>query len=585
MLMIVWKFLFVAIQPAYTWADAAYMGRIVGHGLGMDLSMTAYLMAPVVLWMLAQAWVHSGRIMDRILDAYLWFAAAIIAVTMVVDSVLYPYWQIRLDATPAFYFTTSPGAALASMAWYWEVLGLIVAVALTWGIHKMLHSVQRKITVPVNTSLKSRIIQTASFLVIGGAMIIPIRGGVTVSTMSPGQAYFTSDMRLNHAAVNPMFNFLYSISRVDNLSDAFHYMDDADAQEIMATFSKPVAPADSSALSLSIKDPDIYLIILESFSAELMPSLGGETIATRLDSIAGAGALFTNFYAESFRTDRALATILSGYPALPTTSALRYPNKFPDMPSLARELRNDSYGTYYYYGGDADFTNMKAYLVSTGFDNIVSDKDFPVSERLSKWGAHDEALFRRVASDTRRSPFLAVVQTSSSHEPFEVPYRSGLIDERANAFAYADSCLGAFVDSLRASEAWSRSLVVIVPDHWGCYPKGLKDHERRHHIPLVLTGGALRGVPARLPVLGSQSAIAPTILAMMGRNTDAFFHPVSLLDSSATHRAWLTEPEWFTLKTEQGCTDGLVSDKSVTGAQSTLTKAFIQTIYTDLDKR
>ena len=583
--MILWKFLFVAVQPAFAWADMRHMGQIVCHGFGTDLSMTAYLMAPVVLWMLAEAWVRSERVMARILNGYLWFVAGAVAVTMVVDSVLYPYWQIRLDATPVFYFTTSPGAALASMAWYLEVAALLLTAALCWALHWLLHTVQRKIAVRVNASVKARVTQTVSFLLIGGAMIIPIRGGVTVSTMSPGQAYFSSDMRLNHAAINPMFNFLYSISRVDNLAEAFHYMDDAKAQALMAPLAKPIAPADSATLSLSVKRPDIYLVILESFSSELMPSLGGEPIATRLDSIAATGALFTNFYAESFRTDRALAVILSGYPALPTTSALRYPNKFANMPSLARVLRNAGYGTYYYYGGDANFTNMKAYLVATGFDNIVSDTDFPVSERLSKWGAHDDVLFRRVAEDSRRSPFLAVVQTSSSHEPFEVPYQSAHKDERANAFAYADSCLGAFVDSLRASGTWERSIVVIVPDHWGCYPKGLKDHERRHRIPLVLTGGALRGVPARLDVLGSQSAITPTLLSMMGLDTSSFFRPVSLLDTAATHRAWLAEPEWFTLKTERGQTDGTVADKTVTGAQPDLTKAYIQTIYTDLNKR
>lgn len=57
------------------------------------------------------------------------------------------------------------------------------------------------------------------------------------------------------------------------------------------------------------------------------------------------------------------------------------------------------------------------YLISTGFENIVSDKDFPLSERLSKWGAHDHVLFDRVLRDLKETPtpepYFKVIQTSS----------------------------------------------------------------------------------------------------------------------------------------------------------------------------
>ena len=93
------------------------------------------------------------------------------------------------------------------------------------------------------------------------------------------------------------------------------------------------------------------------------------------------------FYANSFRTDRGLVAILSGYPAQPTTSIMKYPRKTQNLPAIAGSLRDTGYRTKYYYGGDADFTNMRSYLMSSGFENIISDQDFPVSERLSKWGS------------------------------------------------------------------------------------------------------------------------------------------------------------------------------------------------------
>ena len=82
--------------------------------------------------------------------------------------------------------------------------------------------------------------------------------------------------------------------------------------------------------------PDILLVIMESFASDLMPSMGTQKdVAVQLDSIARQSILFTRFYANSFRTDRGLVSILSGYPAQPTTSIMRYPAKTAHLPSIA----------------------------------------------------------------------------------------------------------------------------------------------------------------------------------------------------------------------------------------------------------
>ena len=592
LLMAVHKLLFMLGEPAYSWHDMAWAGSVLWHGLSMDLSVTAYIMAPVALWSIASVWT-SGRVMLRILNGYMWFVAIVIAAVAMVDAILYPYWGFRLDATPVFYFTTSPGAALASLPWWAEVAALLVTAALAWAVHLLLAYVARR-TYPEPQPVRRRALATAIWIAIAAAMIIPIRGGVTVSTMAPGRAYFSSDMKLNHAAVNPIFSFIYSLTHVDNPGRQFRYFDDKEAQNIVASLlddgngaTDDAAPCDS--IKLRVERPDVYLVILESFSAHLMPSMGGEPIAMRLDSIASEGVLFTDFYAESFRTDRALATILSGYPAMPTTSVLRYTGKFQHMPSLARTMGAAGYNTCYFYGGDIDFTNLRGYLVATGFSHLTGDTDFPVSRRLSKWGAHDEDVYARVLADDTPGPALRVVQTSSSHEPFEVPYTSAHSDARANAFAYADSCLGDFVDRLKSSGRWEQSLVVIVPDHWGAYPAALTGARERHHVPLVLTGGALAGTPARITAPGSQSAIAPTVLALLGLDTSDFLYPRNLLDTTTPPRAWLCEPEWAGLIGSDG-TLGVVRTADGTTSEGTderamQTKAFLQTVYTDLDKR
>ena len=599
-LMVAGKVLFMLIEPDYTATDLSQLGNVLWAGLSMDISMAVYLVAPVVLWSIASVWT-TAKVLWCILDIWLWVVAAFWSAVTVTDAVLYPFWHFRLDATPLFYFTTSPAAALASVAWYWEVLALLVAVALAWGVHKLLRLVVsgvmprltggRDMSRPY--SVKRKIWDTVIWLIIGGLMVIPIRGGVTVSTMSPGRAYWTENMRLNHAAVNPMFSFVYSLSHVDRLGDQFKFFEPGQASAILSHEQGNFQADSTFKLALRTARPDVWIVILESFSTHLMPSLGGEAIAVNLDSIAAEGVLFTNFYAESFRTDRALPTILSGLPAMPTTSALRYPNKFASMPSIAKTLKANGYATAYFYGGDINFTNLRAYLVATGFSEIVRDTDFPVSRRLSKWGAHDEDVFARALAHqpseasshvnvgTRHvasgSPVLRVIQTSSSHEPFEVPYRSAHADARANAFAYADSCLGDFVRQLKASGRWENSLLVIVPDHWGSYPPALTDRRARHHIPLVIAGGALSGGGTRIATPASQSAIAPMLLAMMG------------LENKAIPPAWLTEPEWMGTVDADGTFTAVMADKQARPLEGSdprridFIKAYTQTIYQHLD--
>lgn len=424
-------------------------------------------------------------------------------------------------------------------------------------------------------------------------MIIPIRGGVGVSTMNPGRVYFCGDMNLNRAAQNPFFTLMYSLTHADRLGKEFNFYSDAEAREILhPVFARPEGP-DSCIIALKAPKPDFYLVVLESFSAHVMPSSGGENIAPKLDEAARQGVSFTNFYAESFRTDRALATILSGYPSLPTTSVFKFTRKFENLPSLARELAKAGYSPTYYYGGDINFANQGGYLHATGYEKLVSEKDFPASYNTGKWGVPDEFVFARVLEDVAKSdkngkPLFAVVQTSSSHEPFEVPFNR-LENKRANSIAYADSCLGVFLDGLRKSGRWDNALVVITGDHYGTYPEGLTDPLARHHVPLVITGGAVEGAPVAVAVPGSQSGIAPTILALMGLDNSVFPHSRNMLSARPGGQyAWMSEPDWYCLLTNPKTAPAVVNVSGKTDDSNPAVrraKAFVQITYDDLDAR
>lgn len=338
------------------------------------------------------------------------------------------------------------------------------------------------------------------------------------------------------------------------------------------------------------------MIIMESFSSHLMTELGGEPdIAPNLDSISREGVLFTNFYANSFRTDRGLVAVLSGYPAQPTTSIMKYPRKTQSLPAIASALAENGYTPQYYYGGDADFTNMRSYLMASGFERIVSDVDFPVSKRLSKWGAHDDEVFKRLyndmAADTAQGKRkFRVVQTSSSHEPFEVPYRR-LANDRLNAFAFTDSIIGDFIRRFKELPQWQNTLVVLVPDHLGAYPENIDNlTPERYRIPLILTGGAVKS-PRRIDAYGSQQDIAATLLAQLGVEHSDFVFSKDVLDTKAPHFAFFTVPDAMGIADSCGTViydnvSGKVAfAEGDTAGIRRRAEAYLQKLYDDLSKR
>jgi phosphoglycerol transferase MdoB-like AlkP superfamily enzyme len=347
---------------------------------------------------------------------------------------------------------------------------------------------------------------------------------------------------------------------------------------------------------LNNQRPNVLFIILESFSSKLMASLGGEKdVAVNLDALSKEGLLFRNFYATSFRTDRGLVSILSGYPAQPTTSIMKYPKKTQSLPSIVGHLRKAGYSAGYYYGGDADFTNMRSYLMSSGFQGIVCDKDFAVTDRLSKWGVHDHLVFNRLLGELKRErtrkPWFRVLQTSSSHEPYEVPYHR-LANERLNAFAYTDSCVGSFIQEFKQLPQWKNTLVVLVPDHLGCYPENIDNLTlERYQIPLIMIGGALKG-PGNIDIYGSQTDIAATLLAQMGIAHSEFMFSKDMLNPQSPHFAFFTVPDAFGMVDADNQvifnneTKKVVLDKGKKkGKNLAPGKAYLQKLYDDIDKR
>ena len=569
---------------------------VIWHGLPMDVSVAGYFTIIPALLALISIWLHPAliRILHR---TYLALASFLISIVYCTDAVLYGFWQFRIDSTPFFYFLSSPKDALASVSIWWVLLGIVVVVVLTAVLFFILCKTIG--TFPESKGIaKDRLIASGVMVVVLALLFVPIRGSLGTSTMNLGRVYYSENQKLNHAAINPCFSLLSSLMNDEDTKDQYRFMAADEANKLFSQITDKTKQGGTDAVFklLNTNRPNIVMVVLESFSAHIMKSMGGTAnVAVNMDKWANEGVLFTNFYANSFRTDRGLAAILAGYPAQPTMSIMKYPNKTGNMPMFPQKLKKAGYQLKYYYGGDADFTNMRSFVTTAGFEDLISDADFPIKLRLSKWGVPDQYVFDRALADIKsqapNATHLSVIQTSSSHEPYDVPFKK-LNNKILNAFAYTDNCLGKFVAALKKLPSWKNTLVVLVPDHQGCYPEDMDNYSpQRYHIPLLLLGGALKA-KGPIATLGSQADIAATLLSQLGFSYSEFTFSKDMLNPNVPHFAFSTVPNAFMMKTTDNTvfynceTNKTILDNGKTpGKNLPYGKAYLQKLYDDISNR
>lgn len=399
-------------------------------------------------------------------------------------------------------------------------------------------------------------------------------------------------MFLNHAAINPEFNLMYSFFKSDDFASQYQFYPEEEAVSIFKELNNQ-PQNDSIPQLLNTDRPNILLFVLESFSADVALD---SVIAPNMSRFAKEGILFDHFYANSFRTDRGLVSVLSGYPAHPTVAIMKYPQKTENLPTIPRSLKDAGYKDLaFYYGGDADFANMRSYFIGAcGIKEVVSDKDFPLNERMTKWGAPDKFLTDRVLRDlttkSHEEPFVKTILTLSSHEPFDVPVTKFDVPF-LNAVSYTDECLGHFVEQYKKTDLWKNTLIIFIADHaMQSYPQGIDNNDpHRFHIPMVWIGGAVKS-PKVVSDYASQNDLAATLLSQLKIDHSKFVFSKDVLNPDAHKFAFYSYVNGFTMMDTTGIVTydndkrSIIRQKGDSSLEKK-SKAFFQNMYLDLGKR
>ncbi len=521
-------------------------------GLRLDLSMTGYLLllpSVVQAVMVAIGRQFSYKILQGI---QLFFIIAFTAL-LLGNINLYAYWGRLLDAE-GFSFLKTPWVIIASVRWYESLLFTVLLIGFSCGAVWFNQRWMKPLQPSKKLSGLSAGIASFFVLFVGALMIIPIRGSFGVAPINTGVAYFSAHNYANHAAINPLWNLFYSFKRMDARMHHYRFMDDEQALEVyreMYSFK-----TDSTIKVLKDGQPNVVVILLESFSAQVVGALGGEKVTPNLDALTREGILFSNIYAASDRSDKGLVATLAGYQVLPSYSIIQYPHKSQSLSFMPQKLKAAGYSDMsYIYGGDIGFKGMNSFVTLSGFDKVITIDDFPLSARGEKWGVHDQYTFERLieemaASNTGEKPYFKYYFTLSSHEPFDVPMEKVNEDSYLNSVYYTDRCLGDFFAEVKKRGLWANTLFILIADHGTSGPKKATSQMReRYHIPMIWTGGALAVQDTVVSTLGSQKDLVTTLLNQLDLDSEMFGFSKDLLSRNVEEYAFFTYPDAFGLIT------------------------------------
>ena len=523
------------------------------HALRLDISMTAYIVtAPLLAYTF---WYFTSRKKFSVswISTYNIVLIVLFSLISIINFNIYREWGSKVNSRVIEFAIFTPSESLASGGSSPLFLTISVfLILLISGLYLNFILVRRHIEF-VKTPIW---IKVAIAILILGFNFILIRGGTGTAPNSQSMAFYSNYQILNHAALNTEWNLVSSIlASNETKKNPYRYLNQKVADSTVEKLY--ITAADSTISILKTDRPNVVIFILEGFTADLTKALGNlDGVTPILDSATANGVSFSQIYATGNRTDKGLIGTLAGFPTLGIGSIVKWPEKMQKTPAISQKLYEKGYQTSFYYGGESEFDNYKAFILGHDYKHLVDRNSFDKKDRNSKWGAYDGLVFNKQLSDAENSktPFFSTILSLTNHEPFDLPgkHKYGDADNvqkfKSTAF-YTDSCIGSYLSEAKKQSWYKNTLFVFIADHGHSLPRN--SHEiyepQRYHIPMIFYGDVIKK-SFRGKVFektGSQQDLAATLLAQMNVGSEDFKWSKNLLNPSGRNFAYFSWDNGF----------------------------------------
>jgi len=527
-------------------------------GFKLDIATASYFMFFPFIIHLIQT-VYSPAFLNKINQFYHWILISLYSLLISSEIGIYEEWKTKINYKALLYLQNP--SEVINTAQTNETIKLfvltIVLIALgIWLYNKFFHTPIIRFHTPITVSI-------SFFLLIPTLLVIGARGGLQEIPINQSQSYFSKHPIINSAATNSLFNLYISFheNQESMNTNPFQEMPNAKAKAIVNEIY--ATTQDSCTKILTTNQPNIVLIIMESWSTELIfTPEDKKEVTPNFHQLMKEGLYFDNIYATGPRSEQGMASIFSGFPATPISSITVQPDKYNKLPSIVKDFNKKGYFSAFYFGGQLIYGNIKSFIIYNQFDRIKEVYDFDQSLPQGKLGIHDEFTLHEMIQDLNKDPqpFFAGLFTISTHSPYDQPMEEKIdwgdgVRKYLNGGNYTDYSLGKFIEEAKKQEWYDNTLFIFVADHsHNSYSKLPMQNIEYQHIPLLFYGNvidsAYRG--KRIHHLGIQTDIAATLLCQLGMNNNKYHWSKNLLNPYSPEFAYSSYEEGFSWKRPVG---------------------------------
>jgi phosphoglycerol transferase len=308
---------------------------------------------------------------------------------------------------------------------------------------------------------------------------------------------------------------------------------------------------------------NIVYIYLESFERSFLDETQFPGLAPNIRELEKQGLAFTNIDTAFGARWTIAGMVASQCGLLLETDApgANTPGAFmPGAVCLGDTLKQNGYVTSYLggaslrFGGKGNFYKTHQFDTVQGLEHHKRVLPFETTA-LSEWGLYDEDLYPLAWKEftrltTQHKPFAFFLLTLDTHPPSGLPssscdgirYGDGK-NAMLNTLHCSDQLAANFIRQLLASEAAAETIIVVASDHLvmaNDAGQQLKQHPNRRNLFFILE---TNGRQESLDRHASPFDIAPTLLSVLGAETEGYNLGVSLLGDNKTIMERIEDPD------------------------------------------
>lgn len=518
------RFLFFIYNSSYLKIESTYeFFRLYYHGLAFDTTAILYSNGLFIIMSVIPAVVNTKRYYQNILFYVYFLCNLTFWSSNFIDLIYY-----------RFIFSRTTFAAMDSLEHesnkmllfgnflvnYWHVFLLLFVLSGVWIF------LYKKVKIRPETPQKNGkyfIYSTLIFLGVVTLAIGGIRGDFKKSTR-PINLLDANRYTTHVSQGDFVLNTPFAIVRTLNVN-SFKRVDMVSDKDI-EQYVKPV----KQYSNYPVTKPNVVVLIMESYGREYLGSFNKNqsipdfvSYTPFIDSLAQHSLIFTNAYANGYKSIHGMSSILAGIPSFKDayTSSSFVKQK---TQSLVSVLKEEGYDTSFFHGapngsmGFLGFGNILGIEHYYGKNEYNNDADFD-----GTWGIWDEPFFQYMKRtlDKKQQPFMATLFSVSSHEPYKVPekyagkFPKGTVNIHESV-GYTDYALRQFFDAAKKEPWFKNTIFVLVADHTNtvAYDEYLKEF-MRNTVPILFYSAdeRFKGVNDDW---AQQIDIYPTILDMIG---------------------------------------------------------------------